>query len=245
MRKLIGVLSLSLFLAGCGVAGLLPVVFSASQMDDLVGNMEETLEAQQLVSKWAIEAARGDLSLEGATYDPPTAGSNWLGTLTIDDGTFPFGAGDVVLQFTATGDGGPADPYVVDLSDDANVVLDIDVQFQGTGNSGLPLRVDADFVSEHTQNLEDEVTAKINGAFTVDYADYTSNFNATDLVTRIDIDEDRILDIVGDLQASVDVPDFPFDADFDLSGLGDAVQVSYDVFGSSLDYVLSLGSFLP
>ena len=114
MRNLICVLASALVLTGtlvgCGGAtnDIIPAIFTATQMGDLIDNGEETLDAQQLLAKWSFEVARGDISVASYDYDPPTAANGWKGTVTATGASFPFGDGDLTMVFTATGDGGPA-----------------------------------------------------------------------------------------------------------------------------------------
>ena len=247
MRNLICVLASALVLlgtlVGCGAAGdIFPALFTATQMDDLVNNGEATLDAQQLLAKWSFEVARGDISTAGYAYDPPTEVNGWQGTVTATGASFPFGVGDLTMVFTATGDSGPVDPTFFDLSDDTQVGVDVDVSFSGVSKAGAPLAMTAIYTAVTSQNAPDAVSAMLNGIFGVALGGYSADFTATDLAVDIDILTDEITSMIGDLRANIDIPNFPLDGGFDLTGLGDSVRIGYDVAGTTLDYQLSLAN---
>ena len=83
-------------LVGCTGAEL---AFSGAARQELVDNFEVSVDAQQAMAEYSFAAGRGDLDLSGAVYTPPVG--NTPGTLTISDGTFPFGTGDLTIVFTA------------------------------------------------------------------------------------------------------------------------------------------------
>src|SRR5262245_46636418 len=101
----------AMFLAGCTGA---EVMFSGAAQQQLVQNLEVSVDAQHTITEYAFAASRGDLDVSGAVYTPPVG--NAPGTLTFNDGTFPFGTGDLTIVFTAQGDGSYVDPYVTDLT---------------------------------------------------------------------------------------------------------------------------------
>ena len=248
MRNLICVLASALVLTGtlvgCGGAtnDIIPAIFTATQMGDLIDNGEETLDAQQLLAKWSFEVARGDISVASYDYDPPTAANGWKGTVTATGASFPVGDGNLTMVFTATGDGGPADPFVTDLSDDAQVAVDVDIDFNGVSKSGAPLLMAAIFTAVTSQNGADAVSALVNGIFAVDLGGYSADFVATGLDVGIDILADEVTSMIGGLRANFDVPNSPWDAAFDMTGLGESVRIGYDVAGTTISYQISLAN---
>ncbi len=245
MPKIICCLALCLTLAGCPtVDGL---TLSAGEAQLLTENTESTLEIQQLFTKFAFGAARGDLvSLVGLTYDPPTAQNNWTGNLSVSNGVFPFGVGDLNLTFNVSGDAGLTDPYSlgVDLSDDAQVDVDVVATFLGM-QDGAPVDLSTTFSATTLQNAVNDVTTRVNGVFAIDYDGYVADIQAVDLDLTIDLVTDEITSVLGSVTANIDIPNFALDANVVLTGLGDSVQIGLDIAGTFIDYVLNLGGLLP
>ena len=244
MPKIICCFALCLTLAGCPTLDLITLTAGEAQL--LTDNTESTLEIQQLFTKYAFEAARGDLTLVGLTYDPPTAQNNWTGTISSTGGAFQFGTGDLNLTFNVAGDAGPTDPYSVDLSDDTQVIVDVVGTFLGA-KDGVPVDLSTTFnaTTLPLQNALNDATARVNGVFDIDYGGYIAAIQATDVDIAFDIANGQITSVLGDITAQIDIPNFAFDADVVLTGLGNSVDIGIEVANTVIGYVLSLGSLFP
>jgi len=223
------------FLGACSNADLL---LSAQARQDLVDNFEASVEAQQTVSEYVFAASRGDLDLAGAQYTPPVGSTP--GTLTIQNGVFPFGTGDLTIVFTAEGDNGFVDPYVVDLTTHQSVTVVADVLFTGISTTGEALDVAADFTATTLQNGLDDVQAVINGDFAIGHGPYDIDFTATDVEMGLDLLNETVTNVVGNVEGTVDIPDFAYDAAFTVNGLGDQIQIDIDAVVTSIVYTLAL-----
>lgn len=222
-------------LAGCAGADL---AFSAEARQQLVENFELSVDAQHMITEYAFAASRGDLDISGAVYTPPVG--NTPGTLTITDGTFPFGTGDLTITFTSQGDGVYVDPYVVDLTTATNVAVVADVVFTGTSNIGESISAYADFSAATVNNAASNVLATVDGNFGVDHGDYEFDFTANDVQFDLDLAAEKVTNVLGSVSGSVDIPDFPYDADFTVEGLGAALDIDIDAVVTSITYTLGL-----
>ncbi len=209
----------------------------------LVDNFETSVDTHQLMSEYGFAAARGELDITGSEYDyvPPDGQGN-PGTLTITNGDFPFGSGDLVITFTAEGDAGFVDPYAagVDLSDDALVTVVADIVFNGTTQDGQSLGALADITVQTVQNNLDSATTTVNGSFGVSIDDYVTNFVANDIEMTFDLVNDRVTSVTGVVAGSMDVPDLAFDADFLVTGLGDQLQIGIDAITTQINYFVDI-----
>ncbi len=240
MSKLL--LVLALFAApGCGAAAL--VLFGAVEADALVDNFEAGIEAQQLMTEYVMLIGRGEIdvaSIEGAVYVAPSAENNWVGSLDVTGGTFPFGVGDFNLAFTSAGDGGPVDPLTTDLSDDVNVTIDADFGFIGRSLGDESLSATGTFDVTSIQNTVDDLDATIDGVFNLRHDGYEFDLVANQVDVGLDIIAGSLTDITGRLNGSVDIPNFAFDADFTLDGVGDAFHVAIDAAATTIGYTLNI-----
>lgn len=241
MRRFAILSALCLALTGCA-SGDYTAFFSATQMDNLVTNMEGTLSSQEEMSRWSFGVARGDISVSGYTYDPPTAGNNWVGTITATGATFPFGTGNLSMTFTALDENGnPVDPFVDDLTNDSQVTITVhNVNFAGVSVDGAALTMDGAYSAVTSSNAADSVATVLNGTFDVNYDEYVSSFTATDLELTIDTVQGEVTNIVGDLDGTIDVPNWPDDANLNLDAVGSQLQIYYNVGGTQFQYVLDL-----
>jgi len=214
------------------------LAFSEAARQDLVQNFELSVDAQQMITEYAFAASRGDLDISGATYSPPMG--SMPGTLTIPNGTFPFGTGDLTINFTAQGDGTYVDPYVTDLRNATNVVVVADVLFTGVSNIGESLSASADFTATTMQNSASDVQATIDGVFGVDHGQYNFDFTATDVQMNLDLAAEKVTNVLGDVTGTVDIPDFIYDADFTVKGLGTSLDINIDAVVTSISYTLGL-----
>jgi len=233
--RAITVCALLALLGGCTGTEL---AFSASARQELVDNFELSVDAQHMITEYAFAASRGDLDISGAVYTPPVG--SMPGTLTITGGTFPFGTGDLTIVFTAQGDGTYVDPYVVDLTQATNVIVDADVQFNGISNIGESLSAYADFTATTVNNTMTDVLAEIDGNFGVDHGKYEFDFTATDVQFDLDLAAEKVTNVLGNVTGTVDIPDFPYDADFTVDGLGTTLVIDIDAVVTSISYTLGL-----
>jgi len=179
MLRFVATLMLAAALIGCSSDDIISFNPQA-----LVDNFETSVDTHQLMSEYGFAASRGEIDFASLDYDyvPPDDQGN-PGTLTIRDGDFPFGTGDLVITFTAEGDAGFVDPYEngIDLSDDSVVTIVADVAFSGTTPQGQTLGALADFTVETVQNDINSATTTVNGNFAVAVDDYVTDFTATQL----------------------------------------------------------------
>lgn len=233
--RTITLFALFAFLAGCTGADL---AFSAAAREALVANFEASVDAQQMIAEYTFAASRGDLDLAGAVYTPPVG--SMPGTLTIPDGTFPFGTGDLTIVFTVQGDGVYVDPYAVDLTTATNVAVVADVMFTGVSNIGEAITASADFNATTVNNGINDVLATINGDFAVDHGQYDFDFTANGVRMDLDLANDVVTNVLGNVSGTVDIPDFPYDADFTVDGLGTTLDIDIDAVVTSISYTLGL-----
>lgn len=239
MWKLVTTLTLAAAVIGCSTDGDI-LSFNPQA---LVDNFETSVDTHQLMSEYGFAAARGEIDLSSFDYtyvEPGTDGTP--GTLTITNGTFPFGTGDLVITFTAEGDTGFVDPYDpgVDLSDDSVVTVVADVAFNGTTPEGQNLGALADFTVETVQNDINTATTTVSGNFSVAVDDYVTNFVANDVAMTFDLVNDRVTNVTGVVEGTMDVPDLAFDAEFIVTGLGDRLQIGIDAITTQINYLIDI-----
>jgi hypothetical protein len=232
--------------AGCNPVGLLDEVFlTPNEADALVEHFEASVDAQQELSEFVFAATRGDLDLvndyPNVDYVPPSDLNGWVGSLTITDGIFSFGTGDLMVDFTVSDAlGNPVDPYFEDIRDAVNLTIDADVAFDGVSTIGSGLTADGDVTITTLQNTVDDATALIQGTFNIDHGGYLSDISTNDLELTFDMVTEKVTNVAGSISGNVDIPNFAFDADFDVDGLGDRIQVTLDAAATKLSYTLSL-----
>ncbi|MHC4550068.1 MAG: hypothetical protein ACYTEZ_14950 [Planctomycetota bacterium] len=235
MWKRLAIVALGAALIGCSGSDVITF-----DMQALVDSFETSVETQQLMSEYVFAAARGELDISGAeyTYVPPSGQTP--GTLTITNGTYPFGSGDLVINFTAEGDSGFVDPYLDDLSDDAAVTVVADVVFNGTGTAGEDLDAVADFVATTVQNEIDTATTTVNGAFGVAVDEYNVDFVTSDVEMTFDLVNETVTNVSGVVDGTMDIPNFAPDADFSVTGLGDQLDIAIDAVAAQINYTIDL-----
>ena len=238
MAKFVCGLVICLFVAGCPSTGALYLTESEAQ--ELVVNFEAAVEVQQLLSEFVFAAGRGELDLTGVAYVAPALENNWVGMLTFADRAFPFGVGDLTITFTASGDAGPVDPYVVDLTGHDQVTVDATVLFSGMSMIGESVMASADFTIATTTNDPDNAVTVVNGDFDINHDGYEVALDAIDLALTLDLVLGEISNVLGRLDGEVDIPDFAFDASFSINGLGDSVSIDIDVVATTIQYALDL-----
>lgn len=241
MRSLLLALGL-MFGVGCSqVADAIDeVILTPNEAEELVDNFEAAVDAQQKMSEFVFAATRGDLDLTGVDYVPPSAANGFTGVLTFTGATLPFGTGDLTIVFMATELGVPVDPYVTDLTNAVDLVIDTDVTFDGISTIGSSLSAVGDLTITGVQNTVDSATALIQGTFDVDHGGYEVDLDMDDLQLTFDMLLDRITNVGGGISGEVDIPNFAFDADFDVDGLGDRLRVTIDAAATEISYTLAL-----
>jgi len=244
MRKMLLLAALVVGVAGCPSVDEL--FLTPSEAAALTDNFEATVDFQQQVSEFVFAAGRGELDLASEfsnyNYDPPSAANAFRGTLTILGGDFPFGSGDLTVHFTASGDAGPVDPYVVDLSGDTQVTIDGDYDFSGLSSLGETLTSTADFTMTTVQNGAQVVSTLVDGTFVIDLAGYAADLTANGLELTLDLLTRRVTNVLGELRGKVDIPNFVLDANFTLTGLGSDLQIAIDAAATTISYTLNLFS---
>jgi len=242
MRKLALALVLSFSCMGCGAA-VAAALLSGGDIDDLADNFEESIEVQQQLSQYAMQAARGELDISAYTYDPPTTGNGMTGTLTLQGGQLPFGDGDVQVVFRIDGDGVPVDPYGTNLASATELDGDVQVTFSGMSPEGKPLDIDMDVDLATIANSETDVTALLAGAWDVTLDGYRTNFSTGGVELDIDLLTEQVTRATGSIDGDIDIPNFPVDGDFDVEGLGDKLGIAIDVGITDIDFDLALSDF--
>ena len=162
------------------------------------------------------------------------------GTLTIVNGVFPFGIGDLSLTFRAAGDGVPVDPYVVDLRQAEVVEIDAQVGFHGATPLGLDLDAQSDLSVTTLQNDPDGARTTVDGTWDILLDGYDADLSATDLQLDFDLVAAEVTHVIGDIEGTVDIPDFAADAEFVLTGLGTRVDLAVDMLYPTLRWTVDL-----
>jgi hypothetical protein len=238
MQKLILALAVAVLVSGCGTAALL--LLSDDARDDLIGNFEEAINAQQMISEHVFAASRGDIDISNYTYTPPAGGNP--GQLTITDGTVPFGTGSLTINFLVTGDNGPVDPYdpAVDLSTHDAVSVVADFSFSGLSLSGITMSAAGDFTADAVNNNGTDVTADIAGNFDINHNGYDIDLATNDLQLAFDLAAREVTSVTGQVDGTVDIPNFFYDADFVVDGQGDQLQIGIDAVVEQINYFVAL-----
>lgn len=243
MRKAWIAMAVAVTAAGC-VPGAGELFLTSSQVQAVQQNFEGALEAQQLMSEFVFAAGRGDLDLvteyDTAQYTPPSDANGWIGTLVINNGVFPFGTGDLAINFTAIADGIEVDPYVEDLRNATDVQIDTDFTFAGVSTDAASLTAAGDIVVDTVQNGQDIVTAVLTGGIGVDHNGYDVTLQPNGLELTLDVVQHEVTNVAGTLSGELDIPDFILDGNFDVTGLGDSVQIGIDAGATTIDYFLDL-----
>lgn len=239
MRNIAIATLLAFVCQGCGAA-LLAALLSGNDVDSLAENFEETIETQQLLAEYATSAARGDLNISGYTYDPPSAANGMVGTLTMDNASLPFGDGQIEVVVQVDGDGEPVDPFVTDMSGMGALDGNVQVRFRGISPNGKALDIDADVDIGTIQNNADDVTALLAGVWHIDLDDYETTMSTDGLELEIDLLTDEVTSAFGQIDGRVDIPNFPIDANFDVEGMGDQLEVGIDVAVTKIEFIVDL-----
>ena len=242
MRRLWAGLTL-LAVVGCSPS-IDELFLTESEIEALELNFEASVDAQQLLAEFIFASGRGDidpaLEYTDFTYDPPSLLNGWLGTLNVTGGTFSFGTGDLVLTFTALGDGLPVDPALIDLTTLANVEIDADVTFFGTSLSGAPLIANADLVIDTVLNGSQIVETLLNGTMVVNHDGYVLTLAPQNLGLTFDMLLHEVTNVTGSVPGQLEIPDFIADAEFVVTGLGDSIEIAINAAATTINYTLDL-----
>ena len=239
MRNIAIATLLAFLCQGCGAA-LLGALLSGGDVEDLKDNFTETIETQQLLAQYATSAARGDLDIDGYTYDPPTAENGMTGTLILDNATLPFGDGVIEVVFKVDGDGAAVDPYAVDLSGMGAVDGNVQITFRGLSPRGKALDIDADVNIATIQNNVSDVTALMSGEWNIDLDGYGTRLRSDGVELEIDLATDEITSAIGTIDGRIDIPNFPIDGNFDVEGMGDQLEIGIDVAVTKINFLVDL-----
>jgi len=239
MRTAAIALPLVLALAGCGSND---PALTATEQQQLSDNARATIAAQGAAVDFSFSACTGREELDLFVYIPPSEQNGWVGTIQGDDVTVRAGTGDLLVTFTATGDAGPVDPYVEDLSDDASVTLTAHVTFTGVSHLGAPLSVDADFTASRTAGGGGTETFRLDGTFSLTHGNYASEFEASDFELVFDTGTHRTLSVDGSITGVIDLPNRDFDARISLVGSGTSVQLTIEAGATRIEITIDLGT---
>jgi hypothetical protein len=244
MQKTLLTLTLGLLLAGCS-SDLLDQINSAASLNPeqiafIEQHVETTMVAENELSEAALLAGYGELDLTGASYDPPTADNDWVGTITRT-GEFSFGEGQMLMRFTALGDGVEVDPYSngFNPADYSNLVMDSDIVFTGVDKSGVPFELNGDLMLDSSPGV-DTITTAANGEFHIDHGEYATDLAIDDVTYEMDRASQEFQDVTGDISGRIDVPGLATDALFNVAGEGTSLLVSVETALTQIDILVDL-----
>jgi len=86
----------------------------------------------------------------------------------------------------------------------------------------------------------DELTTVVNGEFDLAHDGCVTALHAHDLEMDVDLLLQEITAVTGNVDGRVDLPEFAFDADFEVTGLGDTLQIGISAAASTISYFLAL-----
>lgn len=244
MRKSLLTLTLGLVLTGCSADILSQfdqVALNAEQIAFIEEHVETTLVAEDELGEIAVAASYGELDLQGASYDPPTAENGWVGTITRT-GAFSFGEGTLTMRFTATGDGVEVDPYAqgFDPADFSQLVMDSEIMFSGEDKNGVPLEILGDLVQSSVAGQGDLITTTANGDFQINHGEYVTTLDLNNVTFEMDRVSQDFQSVTGDITGRIDIPGFAPDAVFDIEAQGTSLLVSVDAALTQLEIAVDL-----
>lgn len=237
-------LSIALLIAfvcqGCGLAAL--ALLGGTDIDDLADNFEEAIETQQKLAQYAMAVARGEVPAGDYTYTAPSAGNDWVGTLTQNGAELPFGTGDITVVFEVDGDGLPLDPYAQAIDMSSYTALDgsVLINFQGISPDGRALGINADVDVSTIENGATDVVAVLAGVWNIDLDSYDTRLRTDSVQLDIDLLTNEVTNAIGTLDGNIDIPNFPIDGNFDVEGLGDQLEIAIDVGVTEIEFIVDL-----
>ncbi len=241
MRAAVSAL-LCLGLTGC--SGELTKLFLGSlEMQQLEDNVTTMVEEQNTATVYGYSIGRGDVDLTGASYDPPTAGNGWVGTVDFPAGSsMPFGIGAMTYIFSAMADGVSVDPYDpgVDMSTATNVFVDGILDYTGFSTGGLPLALLADIAITSVSNQPSTAVVLLDGSVNIDLDGYLTVLDVSALSATLDLVRDEVSEVTGQLESTIDIPSQVFDAVFDMDAIGSTIDIAIQAADSLSEFGIAL-----
>ncbi|MHC4931750.1 MAG: hypothetical protein ACYTGV_06125 [Planctomycetota bacterium] len=237
----------------CLVAACVPlaelvddVTLTEAELQDIQDNYEGAMRAFGELAEFAGQVGDGTVDISTSEYTPPTAENDWIGSLRYLGTEFPGGEGELTLSFTVLDEAeNPIDPFETDLANDTLITADFEVSFVGLTSEGAPLDFHGVFTSTLDRSDPAAYDVEITGTFTIGHNDYVAAFEATAFKVTYDAATNEPQSADGAFTGSIDIPDFAFDADVDIRGLGADVSVLIQVLDQTVeDSVVDLASFM-
>jgi len=240
MKKCILAALLALSVAGCSFDEL---VLTESEALDLQHHFQEAVYLYQDLLDFGFRLASGDADLTGYTYDPPTAGNNWVGTITYTGAALPTASGDFLMHFSVLGNGVPIDPQTFDFETATSIEFWSDVSFAGLSNENFVVDLQSDFTLEITLDGGAQESSILNGTFDIRHGDYVATLVADDFTLNFDSATQAASTASGVIHGSVDIPDYAFDANFSLQGVAEKLVADISVSGTHIHDEINLVDF--
>ncbi len=237
MHRLAITAMLCLLTAGCSVDQL---VLNEAEQQDLVDNFDAAVRVYSDLSEFAFAAALGNGDVEDYDYEAPSAANGWVGTILWPGAVFPSGTGNLTMRFSVSTGGVPVDPYSIDLSAASSASIDAEILFDGTSDVGAPLHADADLTIDMLWQDGESASTVMNGNFIIQHNAYVADLVARDFTLLFDLATQQSATASGDVIGKIDIPNFAFDADFSLTGLGSQIAAVLRVAGTRVNYFLDV-----
>jgi hypothetical protein len=238
---------LLVLLGACGpVTDLVDdVTLSDAEVQDIQYNYQAAMTAVIDLTDFGSKVGSGEIQLTDASLVVPAEENGWQGTFSYTGSEFPGGDGTISVAFTVIGaDGLPVDPFAVDISQEAEITMDLDIAFTGSTAEGVPLDLRAAVRLHVDRTVALQETVTINGTFAVEHGDYAARFTATDFAVTYDSTTAAPLDATGGISGRIDIPNFAFDGDVDIVGSGQVVLVHIQVLDNVVeDTILDISDF--
>jgi hypothetical protein len=237
MRKVAIAAMLCALVAGCSVDEL---VLTEFEQQDLADNVVAAIEAYQALGEFALSVALGQEQLDGANYIEPSADNDWTGTYDYVGDQFPGGNGEMTMTFQVVVDGVPVNPYDTDFTQVDTLTMLVTLSFNGVSAAGAPLSMESDFRLDITAEEGTAASVTTNGAFTILHNAYLAVLDTTDFRLDFDAETQAANNATGAISGTIDVPNYAFDADVDITGQGDIVDFSARISGVTVQDSVSL-----
>ncbi len=237
MHRLAITAMLCLLAAGCSVDQL---VLNEAEQQDLVDNFDAAVRVYSDLTEFAITTALGEGNVDDYAYTAPSAANGWVGTIVWPGAVFPSGTGDLTMHFSVSTGAGPVDPYSIDLSSASAATIDADILFHGTSTAGAPLHADADVTIDMLWQDGQSASTVMNGSFIIQHNAYVADLVARNFTLLFDLATQQSASASGDVVGRIDIPNFVFDADLSLTGLGAQIAAVLQVAGTRVNYILDV-----
>jgi len=237
----------------CLVAACVPfadlvdqVTLTEAELQDIQDNYQGAMRAFGDLAGFAASVGDGTVDISTSEYTPPTAENDWVGSLRYLGDEFPGGQGELTLSFTALDEtGNPVDPFETDLTNDILITADLEISFVGFTSEGAPLDFQGSFTSRLDRSDPAAYAVEIDGTFTIGHNEYVAAFEATAFEVTYDSATGEAQSASGVVTGSIDIPDFAFDADVDVRGLGSTVSVLIQVLDQTVeDSIVDVADFM-